>query len=373
MVHGLRNSLALITLSFSVLAVGCGRQPDTRNVDPVHPTIAQVGGEILALTEDEASEVCRAAYCEPNYLIQVAEPAPVRGSPTQTFTPSTEILDYSRARMNVDQAWALTRGDHDTIVAVIDTGVQLNHPDLKDAIWSDEDGSQGYDFFNNRPGGADDQGHGTHCAGIIAAAENGIGTIGVAPRVRIMPLKFSGISGSGNTASAIRAIRYAVAHGARVISNSWTGGDSALLEQAVHDAVAQGVVFVIAAGNDNINLDARPTFPPGMPDAIRVGSSGEHDVRSGYSNYGGKSVWIMAPGEKIPSSYLGGAWAYLSGTSMATPQVSGAIALGLSLNPKLKPADVRQALCETADPGLKTASVCGRIDVGAFVRRAQLQ
>ncbi len=361
--------VSFVVVTLSALGFGCGTSPEPRTVNPTHPVVAQVGTEVRALTNEEANEICTSAYCEPNYLIHVAIPPGGSAPLHPVVIPTSETLDYSRARMNVSGAWALTQGSHETIVAVIDTGVQLDHPDLKDSIWADRDGSQGYDFSKNQPGGADDQGHGTHCAGIIAAELNGIGIVGVAPRVRIMPLKFTGVGGSGDVATAISAIHYAVAHGAKVISNSWSGAESRLLDQAVHDAVAKGVFFVIAAGNNNINLDARPMFPPGMPDAIRVGSSGVEDVRSGYSNYGTKSVWVMAPGEKILSSYLGGAWTYLSGTSMATPQVSGAIALALAVNPTLQPDEAKKALCETADPALKSVSVCGRIDIGAFVRR----
>jgi subtilisin family serine protease len=192
--------------------------------------------------------------------------------------------------------------------------------------------------------------------------------VGVAPKARIMPLKFLNVTGSGDTMNAVEAIHYAVANGARIISASWGGaGRSEFLAQAVADAQAAGVIFVAAAGNAAWDIDSTPTYPAAFDGVVTVASTGPTDVMSSFSNFGPAHVMLSAPGEAIWSSLLKLHWGNLSGTSMATPHVSGALALALAVRPDLTVAQLKQALCDTAAPVNQDKVKCGRLDVGALV------
>jgi len=283
-------------------------------------------------------------------------------------------------------AWSVTQGSPEIVVADIDSGMDMEHPDLKGNLWinpGESDGSpgrdldgngyandvHGYDFYAKKGSPQDENGHGSHTAGTIAALKNGIGVIGVAPKVRIMPLRFLGPQGQGSTADAIEAIRYATRMGARVISASWGGGGfSSLLAQAVADAQKAGVIFVAAAGNEGKDISYQPAYPANLDGVIAIAASTGSDQLAYFSNYGPSVVMIAAPGVNILSTYLGKGYKSLSGTSMATPQVSGAIALALSKNKSLTADQIKAALCNTADPLNSDGTKCGRINVGRFVK-----
>jgi hypothetical protein len=186
-------------------------------------------------------------------------------------------MDSAKMLMNTTSAWRVTEGSPEVVVAVIDSGIQIQHPDLRANLWTnakeaggapgkDLDGNgyahdvHGYDFYAKKGDPEDENGHGTHTAGTVAALKNGLGVIGVAPQVKIMPLRFLGPQGQGSTADAILAVRYAVRMGARIISASWGGpGYSSYLAQAVQEAIEAGVIFVAAAGNDGNDLSRMPT------------------------------------------------------------------------------------------------------------------
>ncbi|MBW2703511.1 MAG: S8 family serine peptidase, partial [Deltaproteobacteria bacterium] len=241
------------------------------------------------------------------------------------------------------------------IVAVIDTGVDYTHEDLAGNMWP----LIGYDFAAVDDDPMDEDSHGTHVAGAIAAIRNSVGVYGTAPNVQIMALRFIGASGSGTTADAIAAINYAVSNGAQILNNSWGGGGSEpLLEAAISAARDQGVLFVAAAGNDGTSNDVTPHYPSNylVDNVISVGGSTAWGDRGGFSNYGFGTVHLFAPGEEIlsttPSLLTGypdddyqicswdtgwGAWIQWSGTSMAAPHVSGAAALLYGLGPDLFP------------------------------------
>jgi subtilisin family serine protease len=185
-----------------------------------------------------------------------------------------------------------------------------------------------------------------------------------------MPVKFLNAQGQGDLYGAVGAIRYATMMGARVISNSWGGGGySALLDHAIQEAVAKGVILTAAAGNSSGDNDVSPNYPSGYNNVISVASTDETDSLSSFSNFGANSVMIAAPGSHIVSSIPGSKWASYSGTSMATPQVSGAIALALSVKPQASASEIKSALCGSARSILLGKVVCGRMDVGAFVSR----
>ncbi len=381
-----------------VFLVACGKGSD----EGFKPVVADVNGKVESLSEAEAQEICATHYCEENQIYSAnfgkkkTEPAPDPGTgnpPTNPSEPSqpSESLDYSRSILRAETAWAISEGSSDIIVAVVDTGIDYEHPDLVNNIWANQaekdglpgvddddngyvDDVYGWDFYNRRPNGKDDNGHGTHCAGIIGAEKNGIGVRGIAPKVKLMPLKFLGASGSGDTRSAVEAIRYAVKMGAKIISNSWGGGGySQLLDQAVQDARAAGVLVVAAAGNEETNNDDTPYYPANISGVISVGSSTDRDQISSFSNFGRSTVSVIAPGSSIYSTHLKKGYKSLSGTSMATPQVAGALALALSVKKDLAVTTAESLLCSSSRSILRSYARCGRMDVGAFVEAVSTQ
>lgn len=239
-----------------------------------------------------------------------------------------------------------------TIVGVIDTGVDYTHPDLAANIWTnageiagnglDDDGNgyvddiHGYDFYAGDADPMDENGHGTHVSGIIAAAENGIGVVGInAHAAKIMALRFLGPDGSGYTSGAVLALEYAVNNGAHLTNNSWGGGGySVAMYDMIAQAMAANQLFVAAAGNDNVNIDTTPTYPASynLANVITVGSSDYYDAKSSFSNYGVNSVDLLAPGSEIASTYPNNQYVYASGTSMASPYVAGVASLLVGKN-----------------------------------------
>ncbi len=360
--------------------------------------IAMVDGEVRKLSVEEEATICAEQFCEPNYIYtaQFGRPRPTpTPTPTPTITPtpkptdeplpSGDQRDYSRAKLGMDVAWKVTKGSREVLVAVIDTGVDYNHEDLKGNIavnaaelggktGVDDDGNgyvddvYGYDFSRNRGNGMDDNKHGTHCAGIIGAEANGKGIIGISPLVKILPVKFLTASGSGTTEAAIKSIKYAVDQGAQVLSLSWGGGGrSELLDQEIQRAIKKGVLVVAAAGNEAADNDRLPSYPANYAGVISVGSTDESDAKSSFSNYGPKSVFVSAPGSNILSTVPGGKYEKLSGTSMATPQVSGALALALALDGKTSADVLKSRLCDTSDKILLSRFGCGRMSVGKLI------
>lgn len=270
--------------------------------------------------------------------------------------------------INVLKAWELTQGSNDIVVAIIDSGINYNHPDLKENLWInnlelngkpgvDDDGNgyiddvYGYDFANNDGDPLDDLGHGTHVAGIIGAAHNEIGTRGVMGKVSIMSLKFLSAKGSGDTANALKAIDYAVKNGAKIINNSWGGGDfSQSIYDALMNAAKNNIVVVTAAGNIKNDNDKYPKYPASykIPGMICVGALNVLDLKTSFSSYGKESVHIFAPGEYIVSTDVELPYKWRSGTSIATPFVVGAVGLLLSKEPNLTPEEVKKRVISTS-------------------------
>ncbi|HET6380440.1 MAG TPA: S8 family serine peptidase [candidate division Zixibacteria bacterium] len=258
--------------------------------------------------------------------------------------------------MNVPEAWQETTGSSDVVVAVIDDGVDFSHPDLADRAWTnpdeipangiDDDGNghiddvNGWDFCNEDATLHDaNEAHGTHVAGTIAAANNGIGVVGVAPGVRIMALKvFRGgdpeDEDCGTDTMAIDAIAYAVSEGADIINASWGGtAFSGPLEDAFSDASA--LLAVAAAGNANSDNDAVPVYPASfdLPNILAVAAIHNEGHLTSFTNFGATSVDLAAPGEDVLSTVPGGDYELMSGTSMAAPNATGVAALALSKFP----------------------------------------
>ncbi len=275
------------------------------------------------------------------------------------------------------KAWGTTTGDQGTVVAVIDTGTDINHPDLKNNVWTNlnetpangiDDDKNGYvddvngwDFANNDASvydAAAEDGHGTHVAGTIAAeGNNGIGVTGVNWKAKIMPLKFLGGPNGGYTSNAVKAIDYAITKEAKISNNSWGGtGSSQTLKDAIARADAAGHLFVAAAGNggsDGVgdDNDSTPSYPASYdnPNIISVAATDSKDALAGFSNYGAKSVDLAAPGVSILSTLPANTYGGYSGTSMATPHVSGVAALLKSKDPSADDAALKERILKAAD------------------------
>lgn len=304
-----------------------------------------------------------------------ARPAPVNPPVADPYTDKV----WGLQAINAPAAWQVTTGSDKIVVAVIDTGVDYNHEDLAFNMWRDPASrgmSVGYDFVHDDNMPFDDNMHGTHVSGTIGAVGgNGKGIIGVSPRVSIMALKFLSESGSGSTMDAVRAIDFAVEHGARILSNSWGGGGTQgndVLRESIARAEERGALFVAAAGNDGADNDVSPEFPAGFnaPNEIAVAATDSNDRRANFSNYGLKTVHLGAPGKQVYSSVPGNKYMAASGTSMATPMVSGAAALLWSVNPNMTFMDVKKRLMETVDPlpDLQGKTITGgRLNIGRAV------
>ena len=277
-----------------------------------------------------------------------------------------------RADIDALLAWGKTHGSEKVVVAVLDTGVDYTHKDLVANMWTrpdslpqyadDELGSfddlHGFDADINEADPMDDNGHGTHCAGIIGAeGDNGEGIAGINWNVKIMPLKFLGRGGFGSTKNAIESINYAIDRkqkgvNIRVINASWGSTQySRALEDAIRAAGEQGILFVAAAGNNGTDNDKRAHYPSNfdLPNVISVAAMDRTDSITSFSNFGVKTVHIAAPGRDIHSTWLKDAYRDASGTSMAAPQVSGVAALILASEPGLSVEKLRERILKSAD------------------------
>ena len=342
------------------------------------------------------------AYAEPNFKLQ---PAVTPNDPSYGALWGLNNTGASGGTADADidapEAWNTTTGSADTVVAVIDEGIDVGHPDLRDNLWTntgevpgnnvDDDGNgyvddvNGYDFANDDAGvydpdpvtGNGDE-HGTHVAGTIAATgNNGVGVTGVSWDAQVAALKFLGPDG-GYTSDAVEAINYSVAEGMDISNNSWGGGSrSQALEDAIERADANGQIFLAAAGNggpDGVgdNNDATPHFPSNyeVPNVVSVAATDSTDALAGFSNYGATTVDLAAPGVGILSTLPGNRYGRFSGTSMATPHVAGVAALIKSQNPGLDDAQMKAQLLQYVDEkaGLRNrVATSGRLNaVGAL-------
>jgi len=306
------------------------------------------------------------ASCSPNYEVRVDST-----TPDDPMFSSLWGLTNSRG-LAAERGWLVSTGSSDVVVAVIDTGVDYTHPDLQANMWVNpgeipangvDDDSNGYvdDVHGinaslkavSRGDPMDDNGHGTHVAGTIGAVGgNGQGIVGVNQRVKLLGLKFLNSSGSGSLSDAITAIEYMIqlknrGVNIRVANNSWGGsGYSAALGDAIDRARNAGIIFVAAAGNDGADNDVEPSYPANfeLENVVSVAAIDEDGNLASFSNYGASMVDIAAPGVGIYSTFPGNRYARLSGTSMATPHVVGAVALLLASEPGLTLTQVIERL-----------------------------
>ncbi len=288
--------------------------------------------------------------------------------------------------INAPQAWEITTGSRNVVIAVVDSGVDIRHPDLAANIWRNPgeipgngidddrngfvDDVSGWDFVSNDNVADDGNGHGTHVAGTIGAVGNdGRGVVGVNWEVSILPLKFLDDWGFGSTAGAIAALNYVTllrSAGVNIVAtnNSWGGGGySAALRTVIARHNDAGILFVAAAGNDGTDNDAFPAYPASydLANVISVAAIDHAGQAASFSNIGRTSVDLAAPGVDVFSTIPGNGYASFSGTSMAAPHVSGVVGLLAAANPQATAAELRAAILDTTVP---VPGLAGRLATG---------
>ncbi|MFO0897057.1 MAG: S8 family serine peptidase [Pirellulales bacterium] len=316
-------------------------------------------------------------YAEPDYSLQLLDTIPndPRFNELYGLNNTGQTGGTPGADIDAPQAWDITTGSGDVVIASIDTGIDYRHEDLAANIWVnpgeiagdgiDNDGNgyiddiHGIDTANGDSDPFDDNGHGTHTAGTMAAeGNNGVGVTGIAWNAKLMALKFLSSAGTGSTSDAIAAIQYMTMmktrYGVNIVvsNNSWGGGEgSEALREAIAASIDAGILFVAAAGNLGSNNDQFPTYPANfdLEGLVSVAATDHRDALASFSNYGATTVDLAAPGVDILSTTPNNTYSVFSGTSMATPHVSGVAALLADLNPGLTPREIEQILRDGAD------------------------
>lgn len=312
-------------------------------------------------------------YAEPNYAY------------AENSIPDDTYYDYQwgLSQVNASEAWNITTGSHKVVIAVIDSGIDLNHPDLKANIWINKgeipgnridddhngyiDDVYGWNFISDNNNISDDDGHGTHVAGIIAAeGNNSKGVAGVMWSATIMSLKFLDNEGNGYVDDAVSAIRYATKMGASIISCSWGGSE---YSQALKDVIdASSALVVCAAGNrgSGTNDDISPVYPACFTskNIISVAATDASDALASFSDYGLNSVDVAAPGTHICSTLPGSQYGYMQGTSMAVPYVTGLAGLIKSVRPDLSALQIKYTILNNVD---YISSLAGKILTGGRI------
>lgn len=302
-------------------------------------------------------------YAEPNHLIQISEVIPndtyfhllwnLRNTGQSGGTAGCDIRAAG--------AWRYSRGTGGNFIAVIDTGTDINHPDLSANL------VPGRNITNNNTNVTDENGHGTHITGIIGAVgNNSLGTTGVMWKAAIMPVKALNSTGGGTIADVVSAINYAGNNGARIINISWgwLGSPNTTLHNTIRDSPA---LVICAAGNKTHNNDSATKFYPAgynLPNIISVAATNRDDTIAPFSNYGANSVHIAAPGVSVYSTYPNNTYQYLEGTSAAAAHVSGVAGLLKAINPSLTNAEIKSIILDTAD---RLPSLSGKLVTGGRV------
>jgi subtilisin family serine protease len=302
------------------------------------------------------------AYAEPDF-IQAASKTPDDPFYTRDYGLVDQPDDHD---VDAPQAWATRTGCGK--VAILDTGTDTDHPDLKANLHKSKDkpnnnkdddkngyvdDTYGFNVIKGKGSGEDDEGHGTHVSGIVAAhGNNDQGIAGVCWSAKLIPVKFMNSRGKGSTSDAIAGIEYAVKAGAKVINCSFgSSSKSKALKDAVEHAKKHNTLLVVAAGNNGDNIDKKPDYPAsyGDPNILTVAASTADDTLASFSNFGSEDVDVAAPGNNIYSTYLGGGYRTLSGTSMASPLAAGLAAMLRKQASNATPGDLRKAISKKVD------------------------
>jgi len=308
-------------------------------------------------------------YVEPHYLymtndrqIQSGHLSASSSDNHKSVIPNDVLYkeyQWNLPTISTEKGWSVGRGSDSIIVGVLDTGVQTDHPDLTGKL------VKGMNIVSEKDSPEDDVGHGTHVAGIIAAAvNNGEGVAGMTWYNKVLPVKVLDSSGAGSTYSVAQGVIWATDHGAKVINMSLGNyAEAQFLHDALKYAFDHDVVLVAASGNDNTE---RPGYPAAYPEVLAVAATDQKGNKASFSNYG-KYIDVAAPGDAIASTYPGSQYAALSGTSMASPHVAALAGLIRSINPELKNTEVMDIIRQTAkDIGEKGKDIYfgyGQIDV----------
>ncbi len=356
------NYVAVVFGGFGRYQLDAEFVPDVQTPDltPTEPEIAEP--EII---EPEVAE-------PPVDETPASNPGPEQPTAVPDELPAASFfgtsLDWNLNAVNAPEAWQAGYTGEGVVVAVIDTGVNISHTDLDDNIWVntgeiagdgiDNDGNgyvddiHGWNFVGNNANVSDDNGHGTHVAGTIGAERNGFGATGVAPDSTILPIKVLNQQGSGLVNSIARGIRYAVDNGADIVNLSLGGGFSSVIASAISYAASNDVLVVAAAGNEGASTPTNPASLSSRYDnLLSVGAFGSNGRIAGFSNGVGNSgaVQVDAPGVNVYSTAANGGFAFLSGTSMATPHAAGIAALTLSANSNLTASSLRNIIVQSSD------------------------
>lgn len=392
----------------SAKSIGNMKSIGARPIDPMFQDLLLVdGGSLLSGTEKNANtnvwtdgniatalkklrELPGVEYVEPNYIYRAIDDvfygdetsdqdriSQDDDSADNEFVSDPLFKDQWGMRniknpgldINIINAWNIEQGNREIIVGVIDSGIDYNHPDLRDNMWINNaeyygkenvdddkngyiDDIYGYNFIKMNGNPMDDNSHGTHCAGVIGAVHNDIGVAGVMRDVRLMALKFLASNGNGSLDDAVKAIAYAVKMKVNILSNSWGGGPkSKTLEDAIKLARSKGIIFIAAAGNDGQDNDRKPHYPSSydLDNILSVAAYDDSGLLARFSNYGRASVDIAAPGYKILSTVPNNGYKTMSGTSMSTPFVSGIVGLYLSQqNKSIAPKNIISAVMNSS-------------------------
>lgn len=317
---------------------------------------------------------------------------------TADRSASSEVQNWHHLAINSLDAWSNNITGKGSIVAVIDSGVDLEHIDLEDAIAINEaeipgngidddnngfvDDYKGWDFYDNDSVVSDPASHGTHVAGIISAKHwidvesnedltSSRDVFGVAPEAKILPIRFLGPRGDGNLSAAIAAVEYAAQQGADIINASWGGTQcSQILNNKIIELKARGIVFVTASGNESYNVDSIPVYPGAVNSAnlINVAATTSNGPLASFSNKGVSTVHVGAPGVNILSTVPGDRLSVMSGTSMAAPIVSGLAALIKSKLPLATPEEIISIIKNSVVTSSRLeVETRGRIDISNTV------
>lgn len=317
-------------------------------------------------------------FAEPNFLISKEDLNPNDPEFNQQWAlrNSGQNSGQFGSDINAGAAWETTTGSLETVIAVIDSGIDFTHPDLRNNQWTNinpgpEGDLHGWDYVANSAEIKDEQGHGTAIAGIIAAeGNNALGMTGVMWRASLMSLRVLNNTGTGDVAAAVEAIDYAVKNGAQVINLSWgTSGESLALKDAIQRALKRNVVVVCSAGNSGKDLSLNRYYPASfdLNDMIAVAASDNFDQIASWSNWGANNIAVAAPGTDILTTRMGGGYWHVSGTSAAAPVVSGIAGLMKTIRRSANTHLISKAILDGVRP---STSLFGKVSSGGVVNAA---